>query len=91
MQELCEVICIRRSQQRIRGAADAEPGEWRQRCIRLHAPPQRRKRIDEAGNAYRGHHGGTPTPTLPRVAGEGVLALTSLSRVAGEGRGGGAA
>ena len=34
---------------------------------------------------------GTPSPTLPRLAGQGVQRLYPLSREAGEGWGGGAA
>ena len=34
-QELCEIGCISRAHQYVRGATDAEPGRWRQRRVRL--------------------------------------------------------
>ena len=34
-QELCEIGCIGRAHQYVRGATDAEPGRWRQRRVRL--------------------------------------------------------
>ncbi len=56
-QELREVRFIRRPHQHVRGAADAEPGERRQRRVRLHASAQRRERVDEArASAICGHH-----------------------------------
>ena len=46
-QELREVVGVGRADQHLGGAADAEPGERRQRRIRLHAAAQRRQRSSE--------------------------------------------
>ena len=63
-QELREVRFIRRPHQRVRRAADAEPGERRQRRVGLHPPAQRRQRVDEGRSADGGHHHATTPPPL---------------------------
>ena len=52
-QELREVGFIRRPHQRLRRATDAEPGERRQRRVGLHAPTQRRQRVERNAGADR--------------------------------------
>ena len=43
-----------------RRPAGAKPGERRQRRVGLHPPPQRRQRLNKAGNSFRGHHAALP-------------------------------